>query len=287
LEICRIDDIAPENCIIISITGLWGILLKHLTLARVLSRTPFWGCCMSGDTISELQARLAIAAESLQKADERATAGRLALEVMHEIRSPMEALGNLIYLTEKNADNPPEVRKYMELADEQMASVNQIANQTLAFARSSQSPHAIDLVGIAEAALRIHQRTIVAKKVNLVKELPEGLVAKVCTSEILQVMSNVIVNALDALPVDGTLSLRMRKRDNEVQFVIADNGHGIPKEHTSEIFKPFFTTKEGTGTGLGLALSKNIVDRHKGKIRMRSSIRPGKSGTTFKISLPA
>ncbi|HMD21865.1 MAG TPA: ATP-binding protein [Alloacidobacterium sp.] len=242
---------------------------------------------MSGDTISELQARLAIAAESLQKADERATAGRLALEVMHEIRSPMEALGNLIYLTEKNADNPPEVRKYMELADEQMASVNQIANQTLAFARSSQSPHAIDLVGIAEAALRIHQRTIVAKKVNLVKELPEGLVAKVCTSEILQVMSNVIVNALDALPVDGTLSLRMRKRDNEVQFVIADNGHGIPKEHTSEIFKPFFTTKEGTGTGLGLALSKNIVDRHKGKIRMRSSIRPGKSGTTFKISLPA
>jgi signal transduction histidine kinase len=175
----------------------------------------------------------------------------------------------------------------MRLADEQMELLKQIANQTLAYARTSQSAHAIDLAAIAEAALRIHQRTIAAKNVRLVKELPEGLVAEVYTGQMLQVMSNVIVNALDALPVDGTLCVRMRKRNDEVQFVIADNGHGIPKEHASEIFKPFFTTKEGHGTGLGLALSKNIVDSHKGKIRMRSSIRPGKSGTTFKISLPA
>lgn len=239
------------------------------------------------DTISELQEKLSCAAECLQKSDERATAGRLALEVMHEIRNPLEALGNLIYLTLGNADTPAEVRKYMRLADEQMELLKQIASQTLAYARTSQSAHDIDLVGIAEAALRIHQRTIADKKVRLIKKLPDGLVAEVRTSQMLQVMSNVIVNALDALPVDGTLCLRMRKRNHEVEFVIADNGHGIPKEHASEIFKPFFTTKEGHGTGLGLALSKNIVDSHKGKIRMRSSIRPGKSGTTFKISLPA
>jgi signal transduction histidine kinase len=242
---------------------------------------------MIGNTISELQARLAIVTESLQRADERATAGRLALEVMHEIRNPLEALGNLAYLALENADDPVEVRKYMQLAGEQMTLLNQISSQTLAFARTSQSPRAIDMVGLAEAALRIHQRTIAAKNVHLVKELPEGIVAEVYTGQILQVMSNVIVNALDALPVDGTLCLRMRKRDSEVQFVIADNGHGIPKEHASEIFEPFFTTKQESGTGLGLALSKSIVDRHKGKIRMRSSVRPGKSGTTFKISLPA
>jgi signal transduction histidine kinase len=264
-----------------------GDLPQHLTLSRVLSRTPFLGRSMTGNTISELQAKLATAAESLQKSDERATAGRLALEVMHEIRNPLEALGNLVYLTLRNADDPAEVRKYMHLAGEQMALVNQIASQTLAFARTSQSPRAVDLVGLAEAALRIHQRTITEKKVHLVKELPEGIVAEVHTGQMLQVISNVIVNALDALPEDGTLCLRMRKRDDEVQFVIADNGHGIPKEHCSEIFKPFFTTKEGNGTGLGLALSKNIVDRHRGKIRMRSSVRPGKSGTTFKISIPA
>lgn len=242
---------------------------------------------MTGNAISELKARLAIATESLQKSEERATAGRLALEVMHEIRNPLEALANLTYLTLKNADDPIEVRKYMQVAGEQMALLNQISGQTLTFARTSQLPRAVDLVGLAEAALRIHQQAIAAKKVHLVKELPEGIMAEVHTGQMLQVMSNIIVNALDALPVDGTLCLRMRKRDGEVQFVIADNGHGIPKEHASEIFEPFFTTKEGNGTGLGLALSKNIVDRHRGKIRMRSSVRPGKSGTTFKISLPA
>ena len=73
----------------------------------------------------------------------------------------------------------------------------------------------------------------------------------------------------------------------KIEFVIADNGHGIPKEHTSDIFQPFFTTKEDRGTGLGLAVSKNIVERHKGRISVRSSVRPGKSGTIFKISIPA
>jgi len=242
---------------------------------------------MAANDIAELEARLAMAAESLQKAEERSAAGQLALEVMHEIRNPLEALGNIAYLTRECADDPAAVRNYMHLAEEQMASLNQIANQTLSFARTTQLPHPIDLVALAEAALRIHQRAISAKKIHLLKKLPERIVAEVHTGQMLQVISNVILNALDALPEEGVLSFRVRKRDGEVQFVIADNGHGIPKEHSSEIFKPFFTTKEGRGTGLGLALSKNIIERHKGRIRMRSSVRPGKSGTIFKISLPA
>ncbi|WP_158749115.1 sensor histidine kinase [Acidobacterium sp. S8] len=242
---------------------------------------------MAENEIAELEARLAMAAEALRKSEERSTAGQLALEVMHEIRNPLEALGNITYLTRECADDPAEVRNYMHLAEEQMASLNQIANQTLSFARTSQVPRPIDLVGLAEAALRIHQRAIAAKKIRLLKELPERIVAEVHTGQMLQVVSNLILNAVDALPEEGILSLRVRKRDGEVHFVIADNGHGIPKEHSSEIFKPFFTTKEGRGTGLGLALSKNIVERHKGRIRMRSSVRPGKSGTIFKISLPA
>jgi signal transduction histidine kinase len=70
-------------------------------------------------------------------------------------------------------------------------------------------------------------------------------------------------------------------------MVIADNGHGIPAEHAAAIFEPFFTTKEHRGTGLGLGLTRKIIERHHGRIAMRSSVRPGRSGTIFRISLPA
>ena len=119
------------------------------------------------------------------------------------------------------------------------------------------------------------------------KDLPRDLVAEVRTGEILQVISNLILNAVDASPNGGILRLRVRKVQGKVRFSIADNGHGIPTEYSRDIFQPFFTTKQENGTGLGLAISKRIIERHNGVIRMRSSVRPGKSGTIFHISLPA
>ena len=238
-------------------------------------------------TISELQSRLASTVESLKLAEERAVAGRLALEMMHEIKNPLEALGHLTYLTAQEADHPEQVRKYMSLAEEQMSTLTSIANQTLGIARVSTVPKPIDLVALTEAALRIHQRTIEFKKVHLVKDLPGTTIVAVYTGEMLQVLSNVIVNALDALPLGGTLAVRLRKRQNEVQVLIADNGPGIPPVHRPKIFDPFFTTKEESGNGLGLSLSKKIIERHHGKISVRSSVQPGKSGTIFKISVPS
>jgi signal transduction histidine kinase len=242
---------------------------------------------MKQTIISDLQDRLASTIEALRVVEERAVAGRLALEVMHEIKNPLEALGHLTFLAAKEADHPEKVRMYMSLAEEQMATLTHIASQTLGIARASSIPKPIDLVVLTEAALRIHQRTIESKRVHLVKDLPGGMVVPVYTGEMLQVLSNVIVNALDALPFGGTLSVRLRKRGSEVQFVIADNGHGIPAADQGNIFEPFFTTKEERGNGLGLSLTKQIIERHRGKIFVRSSIRPGKSGTIFKISVPS
>jgi signal transduction histidine kinase len=90
--------------------------------------------------------RLAVATEVLQKSEERATAGRLALEVMHEINNPLEALGHLTYLTSEQAGEPEKVRFYMQLAEEQMANLNRIARQTLAFAQHAQKPKKVDLL---------------------------------------------------------------------------------------------------------------------------------------------
>jgi signal transduction histidine kinase len=143
------------------------------------------------------------------------------------------------------------------------------------------------LVVLAEAAIRIHRRAIKEKRFHLMKDLSEGIEADVHTGKLLQVVSNLIVNALDALPAEGVLRLRLRERQGQVQFIIADNGHGIPPNQNEVAFQPFFTTKAERGTGLGLALSKRIIERHQGRIRLRSSVTPGRSGSVFKISLPS
>jgi signal transduction histidine kinase len=234
----------------------------------------------------QLRARLASTIEALRKSDERCAAGQLALEVMHELKNPLEALGHLTFLALGAADDPEKVRSYMRLAGEQMGIVRQIANNPLEFARPSQTSKPTEMVLLAESALRIHQRAIEAKRIHLVKDLPRGIVAEVHGGEMLQVVSNLIVNALDALHEGGVLCLRLSKRAGKVYLTIADNGSGIPPEHSKAVFQPYFTTKKEKGTGLGLALSKKIVDRHRGTIRMRSSVRPGRSGTAFKISLP-
>ena len=221
------------------------------------------------------------------KVDERSTAGLFALEVMHEIRNPLEAIGHLTYLARLEADDPEQVRKYMRLAEEQLATLNRIASQTLGFARVAESPKPIDLVGLAEAALRIHQQTMEAKKVHLVKRLPAELVASVHSGQILQAVSNLIVNSLDVLHEGGCLTMRLRQTEGGVCLVIADNGHGIMAEHLERIFEPFFSTKDDAGNGIGLSLTKRIIEDHRGTIRLKTSVRKGSSGTTFRIFLPA
>jgi signal transduction histidine kinase len=224
--------------------------------------------------------------EALKISEERRLAGQLALEVMHEVRNPLEALGYLVYLANQEAHNPEKVREYMSLADEQIRTVSRIAGQTLGFAKVSDSPSPVELVTVAESALRIHRQQLKAKSVRLIKDFRGDAVAPVHQGEMLQVISNLIVNAVDALPDNGILCVRLKKVRSEVQLTIADNGCGIPREHFAKIFHPFFTTKKERGTGLGLALAKRIIDRHRGTIRVRSSVVSGKSGTIFRISLP-
>ena len=242
---------------------------------------------MDDPGIAELQARLAVATEAMRKAEERATAGQLALEMLHEIRNPLEALGHLTFLAREDAINADKVREYMHLAEEQMVHLRHITSQTLGFARSSASTKPMDFVAVAEAALRIHQRAIRAKNVNLLKDVPDRLIAPGYRGEMLQALSNLLVNALEATEEEGTLYLRLRKTNNEIQLVVADTGHGIPQEDVDAIFDPFFTTKGDQGNGLGLAVTKKIIDHHAGRIRVKSSVRLHRSGTTFRICLPA
>jgi signal transduction histidine kinase len=242
---------------------------------------------MNPSTFADFETKLGVASEALRRAEERATAGQLAMEVMHEIRNPLQALEYLVFLTRRDAEDAEKVRGYMHIAEEQMATLSQIATGTLCLAKDSPSPQSVSISVLTEAAVRIHQRTIESKGAHLVKDIRGEIVIEAYTREILQVVSNLIVNALDAIEENGTVHLRVRKCGGRVRIVVADNGHGIPKENAARIFQPFFTTKEGRGTGLGLCVSKRIIDHHEGTIRVRSSVRPGRNGTAFQISLPA
>jgi signal transduction histidine kinase len=232
------------------------------------------------------QSEFAISNETETNGQERAIAAQLALELMHDLRNPLEALSYLTYLALQDIDDPVKVRSYLHSAQEQMAILDGLARQPLDFARNYHAPRLSDLGMVAESALRIHQRTIESKKIHLVREIPRRVIASIHSVEILQVVSNLVVNALDALPQCGVLRIRLRQRGSSIHILVADNGHGISPKHSEVIFQPFFTTKGEHGTGLGLALSKRIIGHHGGIIQVRSCVTPGRSGTVFRISLP-
>ncbi|MGI4758334.1 MAG: sensor histidine kinase [Janthinobacterium lividum] len=186
--------------------------------------------------------------------DQRALAGHLALEVLQDIRNPLETLGHLSYLAYQEADDPEQVRTYTHMAKDQLRHLSRVTSQTLSFAKLSQEHKPIDLVTLAESALRIHQQTIEAKRIHLVRKLPKDLVASLQGSRILQVLSNLIANALEAMPEQGQLTVCVKKCSARVELTVADNGYGIHPDYQEKLFQPFFTTKESGGNGLGLSL---------------------------------
>ncbi|WP_348264427.1 HAMP domain-containing sensor histidine kinase [Telmatobacter sp. DSM 110680] len=217
---------------------------------------------------------------------ELVVAGQFAATVMHEINGPLEAVTNLNYLIQQEADNPSQVRLYCGMLEEQLLTLTKLSRQTLSFYRSPDTRESVVLATLAEAALRVHQKKISSKRIELRKRLKNDVTAEVHAGDILQVFSNLVANAIDALPDKGILCFSVKQCANEAHVTVADNGPGIAAAVLPRIFDPFFTTKKERGTGLGLAISKSIIEKHKGRIRGRSTTRPSHNGTAFRISIP-
>jgi signal transduction histidine kinase len=237
-------------------------------------------------TNEKLLERLRIAEESLQCSERLAVASRYAAAIMHEVNNPLEALTNLVYLTKHDPRNVSAVIKNMEIAESQLSRLGEITRTTLSFYREQTEAKDFDLVEIAESALLIHSRRAQRQKVEIRKEIKGPAKARVFAGEILQVLSNLIINALDALPeTGGIMTLRLKTLKGKVHISVADNGSGITPAMSKVMFRPHQTTKSD-GTGLGLWLSKGIAERHNGTITYRCETRPGKTGTTFRLTLP-
>jgi PAS domain S-box-containing protein len=231
------------------------------------------------------------AEEALRKNEKLATAGRLAATIAHEISNPLEAIGNLIYLAQRDKRKADE---YIAMAEREVRRVNSIAQQTLGLVRDSTSPLPIDVGSIIDEVLNLHSRKLRIKEVEVRTRYDYVPQINGIAGEVRQVFSNLIGNAIEALPQRGSLRVRVQSWQEAtstqrlgVRVTIADNGSGITAESMTHIFEPFFTTKKDTGTGLGLWLSYSIVQKHGGWIHVRSRAEHGRSGTVFSVFLPA
>ena len=228
--------------------------------------------------------------ESLRLAEKLAAAGRLAASVAHEINNPLEAVTNLLYLAKRNPEGAGE---YLDQADEELRRVAHIAGQTLGFYRDTGDVAWIDMAEVAEGVLRLYEVKLHEKRMAVRKRLQTGSRLRARAGEMRQIISNLLVNAIDATPAGGQLAVKVRpgrqwneSGRNGVRITVADSGCGIESRNQKRIFDPFWTTKKNTGTGLGLWVTHSIVNNSGGSIRVRSCIEPGRSGAVFSVFIP-
>lgn len=232
--------------------------------------------------------------EALRMSDKLATTGRLAATVAHEINNPLESVVNLVYLAKSQKGLPENVREYLLAAEEELDRVSQLTRQALGFYREKTAATSIRVAPILSQLRTVFSPKTTNKRIDLQIEVDQDPEIVAVPGELRQLFANLLSNSIDAVPLDGTIRVRISQfRDfngsglSGARVTIADSGPGIDPAHRARIFEPFFTTKKEVGTGLGLWVSKGIVDRHRGRIRLRSKTTPGKSGTVFSVFLPA
>lgn len=225
---------------------------------------------------------------ALIESDKLAAVGRLASSIAHEINNPLESVTNLLYLA-RHAETIEAAKEYLDSADQELRRVAAVTGQTLRFHKQSTSPQEITAKVLVENVLSIYQGRILNSGVTILTRFRSERPVRCFEGEIRQVLANLLSNALDELASGGVILLRSRdgchwstSRPGLV-MTIADTGRGMTQETVQKIFRPFYTTKGITGTGLGLWICTEIINRHAGALRVRSL--PGQ-GTVFTFFLP-
>lgn len=225
--------------------------------------------------------------DALIESEKLAVTGRLAASIAHEIRNPVDAVVNLLYLL-RSEDSNTKRAEYIEQAEGELSRVSEIANNTLRFYRDPSGTTAFDLSELAAMTLNLFRGRITASQVRVENSLPSGILVSAAKGELRQVIANLVANALDAMPHGGRLILRTRQFVNHhngklcVRLTVADTGAGMTSEVRKRVFEAFYTTKGAAGNGLGLWLSLEIMKKCGSSMRVRSAV--GR-GTVFHISL--
>ena len=229
---------------------------------------------------------------ALRQSEKLAAAGRLAASIAHEINNPLEAVTNLLYLLNGDRGLSAEGRELLAKAEEELARVSHTANQTLRFYRQTTHPTKVAMGEVLDSVIALHNLRRRNSADIFIRQYQTVPMLLAFESELRQVFSNLLGNAADALLPDGRIVLRIRESTDwrfgrkGVRVVVADDGHGMDRETMKRLFEPFFSTKGTIGTGLGLWVSREIVEKHGGFVRFRSCKTPARHGTVFSVFLP-
>jgi PAS domain S-box-containing protein len=228
---------------------------------------------------------------AMRIAETLAAVGRLATSIAHDINNPLAAATNLLFLLE-NENLSEEGKHYLETAQRELSRISHITAQALGFYRSRGELVWLSIATILDDALVLHHDRCSALGIEVSRDYDSAPQIFCRPGELRQVMVNLVGNALDAMPSGGRLQLRIRRTTDWIRggralcIAVADTGGGMSAETRYRLFEPFYTTKQGTGTGLGLWICADIVGKYNGRISMRSNHVPGRNGSVFLLFLP-
>ena len=235
------------------------------------------------EQINKLNAELG---EAVRRSQRLAATGRLAATIAHEIKSSLDTLLNLLYLIELNPGVEPEMKEMIGQAREEVARIGHITRNTLALQRETAFPVSLSLSEVIDGVCRLFESALVQKRIRLERRYESSGQMIGFPGELRQVFTNLIGNAMDALGEGGQLTVTIAAADRAFRVCVADDGPGIASENLEKIFEPFFTTKGEKGTGVGLWVTRSIIEDIGGHIEVISSTRPGRSGTSFTVTIP-
>jgi PAS domain S-box-containing protein len=239
--------------------------------------------------VRDIGERKAAEAAIIEK-EKLAAAGRLAATLAHEVNNPLESITNLAFLLLHHEPLDDEARKYAELLSKEVQRAGEITRQTLSYHKATRERTQVNIAEILDHIARWKKKKLDARRVELRLEVDDPPPVSGYAGELRQVFDNLIENAIDAMPAGGTIRVRARARSvgqtEQLLVRVCDNGEGIPRRLWFKIFDPFFTTKAKTGSGLGLWVSREILQKHGGTIRVRSAHTKQRHGSIFTIMLP-
>ena len=227
--------------------------------------------------------------EVLLRTETLANAGRMAASIAHEINNPLDAVINTLFLVRTSADLSKSAREYLEIADAELMRIAYITRQTLGFYQESSAATSNSVSTLITSVFALLHAKIKSSGAKVEPQCNQDLQVIGVFGELRQVLANLLLNSLHAVGRDGKVILRASaSRDpndgtRRVRITLADSGHGIGEATMKKIFEPFFTTKGKVGTGLGLWVCKQLVDRNGGSIRVRSHRKGARRGTTFSV----
>ena len=285
-----------QSCL--AVDGRWeGNLVQHTKDGRELTVASRRGLKTNGtrDVILEINRDITAqlqAEDALRKTERLAAMGRVAGIIAHEINNPLEAITNAFYLILHHPSLDDEARYYARMGEQELMRISHITRQTLSFYRESQQPVPVSISDLVDDVLELQSRSLQLSGIILKKKYQGNGVVQGFPVELKQVFLNLIGNAVQATPKGGRLRVHVYERNDHrnkrrgVCISVCDTGSGIRPEDAKRLFEPFFSTKSTKGTGLGLWISKGIIQKYDGSICFRSVRFSTGNATCFRVFIP-